>query len=179
MADSEEDSLLKLQAQLLQLKLDARKKSSGKDKRSRSRAKRSKSRNRNGNTDTRETTTQLIKKRSSLSIFGLDSDSWDSDESLHFDPLSDGYYSSESEEESFTRRSRAVSLDDQDLPSHRNSLISFHDAYGAEEGSSDGGNDDEEEEEKDTPILDAGEKRRKFRHSFKRKPTNKTRKAGK
>ncbi|XP_031573683.1 transcriptional regulator ATRX-like [Actinia tenebrosa] len=173
MADSEEDSLLKLQAQLLQLKLDARKKTSGKDNRTSSRAKRSKSRNRSGNRDEKAKTTQLTKKKSSLSIFGLDSDSWDSDESLHFDPLSDEYYSSDSEEQLITRRYRAASLDEQDLPSHRNSLISFHDAYAAAAGSS----DERKEEEKVNAILDSGGKRRKFRHSFKRKPTNKTRKA--
>ncbi|KAK3750165.1 hypothetical protein QZH41_015394, partial [Actinostola sp. cb2023] len=118
-ADSEGDSLKKLQAQIQQLKKSKRQKSSEKDKATKEREK-SKTRNRSAKSAAKKKKSASAKKpKASLAAYGLDSESWDSDDSLHIGPISDEYYWSDDEQFIRHQRPRALSLDESELPSYR------------------------------------------------------------
>lgn len=120
-ADSEEESLMKLQAQLQQFKKSARKKSSGKTKTS-EKSEKSKTRKQSAKSAKKTTKVASAKKaKASLVAYGLDSDSWDSDVSLHLQAINDEYFFSDDEHEDISKygRPRALSFDISDLPSYR------------------------------------------------------------
>lgn len=116
-ADSEEESLFKLKARIEQLKKMSKKKSAAKRKSSKGKEK-SSSKKLSKESAKKAKSTSAKNQKTSLATYGLDSDSWDSDESLHIRPISDEYSSSE-EEFSKYGELRAASFDISDLPSYR------------------------------------------------------------
>lgn len=123
-ADSEEESLMKLQAQLQQIKNTTRKKSSRKVATSGRKDTKANTRKKSATKSAKKTTKKnasVKNPKASLIALGLDSDSWDSDVSLHVGPINDEYFFPDEEHEGIAKygRPRALSFDISDLPSYR------------------------------------------------------------
>ncbi|EDO44313.1 predicted protein [Nematostella vectensis] len=127
-ADSEEDQLKMLQAQLRRMHRQSRKRSGSGRHRQHNDLPRSQTREERQHTDLPRSQTRKERRKGtgkstkvdvSLEERGSSSDSWDSEESLHVRPLSEQFYDSASDTSPLPRKLRSATLDDRQLPSRR------------------------------------------------------------